>query len=127
MNSIRTYKGPIIVGLFIFINIFIWSVVFAGEREDVLTIAFLDVGQGDSIFIEAPNGNQMLIDGGSNSAVLRELSKIISFQDRSLDVVIATHPDKDHISGLINVFKRYEIDICGLWSYARYRRISDTS
>lgn len=110
MNSVRKSSGPIMVGLFIFVNIFIWSTVFASERETMLTIAFLDVGQGDSIYIEAPNGNQILIDGGRNSSVLRELSKVMSFQDRSIDVVIATHPDKDHISGLIDVFKRYDVD-----------------
>ena len=109
MNAVKRFKGLIIVSLFLFINIFIWSAVFANERGKVLAVAFLDVGQGDSVFIEAPNGNQMLIDGGSNSAVLRELSKVMSFQDRSIDVVVATHPDKDHIAGLIDVFERYEV------------------
>ena len=109
MNFLRVFVGPIIVGIFIFVNIFIWSAVFAGEKEGVLTVAFLDVGQGDSIFIEAPNGNQMLVDGGSNASVLRELSGVMSFKDRSIDVVVATHPDKDHIGGLIDVFKRFEV------------------
>jgi beta-lactamase superfamily II metal-dependent hydrolase len=109
MNFIRQYSGPIIVGLFVFLNIFVWSVVSASERGGLLTIAFLDVGQGDAIFIEAPNGNQMLIDGGRNAAVLRELSQVMSFKDRSIDVVVATHPDRDHISGLIDVFERYEV------------------
>ena len=109
MNFLRTFIGPIIVGLFLFINIFIWSAVLANERDGLLTVAFLNVGQGDAIFIEAPNGNQMLVDGGPNTAVVRELSKIMQFSDRSIDVVVATHPDKDHISGLIEVFKRYEV------------------
>ena len=109
MNFIRTYIGPLTIGLFIFINIFIWSAVFAQERDSILTVAFLDVGQGDAIFIEAPNGNQMLVDGGPNAAVLRELSRMMPFSDRSIDVVVATHPDKDHIAGLIDVFKRYDV------------------
>ncbi len=111
MKFFRAFTGPIIVGLFVFINIFIWSTVFAREQGGMLTVAFLDVGQGDAIFIEAPNGNQILIDGGSNSAVIRELGKVMSFFDRSIDVVVATHPDKDHIAGLIDVFKRFDIDI----------------
>lgn len=78
--------------------------------EGVLTVAFLDVGQGDSIYIEAPNGKQMLIDGGANRSVLRELSSVMPFWDRSLDVVIATHPDKDHIGGLIPIAQNYRID-----------------
>ncbi len=111
MKFFRTFMGPIIVGLFVFINIFIWSSVFASEHDRLLTIAFLDVGQGDAIYIEAPNGNQILVDGGSNSAVIRELGKVMSFSDRTIDVIVATHPDKDHIAGLIDVFKRFEVSM----------------
>lgn len=76
----------------------------------VLTVAFLDVGQGDAIFIETPDGVQVLIDGGPDSGVVRELSKVMPFFDRSLDVVIATHSDKDHIGGLVDVLSRYEVE-----------------
>lgn len=88
----------------------IWYAVLHEERGDVLTVAFLDVGQGDAIFIESPTGVQVLIDGGSGNAVLRELGKVMPFYDRSIDVVIATHPDADHIGGLIPVLKRYEVE-----------------
>jgi len=74
-----------------------------------LTVSFLDVGQGDSIFIEAPNGRQMLIDGGANASVLSGLGQVMGFFDRSIDVVLATHPDKDHIGGLPFVFERYKV------------------
>ena len=89
--------------MLIIINAVIW---FAAWRLDTktLTIAFLDVGQGDAIYIEAPNGNQMLIDGGPNASVLRELGKVMPFFDRSIDVVMETHPDADHIGGLGDVF-----------------------
>jgi len=94
----------------LFVAVFlVWYAVFA-ETRDGLTIVFLDVGQGDAIFIEAPNGNQILIDGGSNNAVLRELSKIMPFYDRSIDMVIESHPDSDHINGLVEVLHRYKID-----------------
>ncbi|MFQ5661724.1 MAG: ComEC/Rec2 family competence protein [Candidatus Paceibacteria bacterium] len=105
----KNLKSYLLGGLLI-INIFIWSVIFAQENNR-LTVAFLDVGQGDSIYIEAPNGNQVLIDGGSGKAVLRQLSKVMPFYDRSIDVVIATHPDKDHVGGLPDVLQRYEIDL----------------
>lgn len=85
------------------------AAVFASD-VDVLTVAFLDVGQGDAIFIETPDGVQVLIDGGPDSGVVRELSKMMSFFDRSLDVVIATHSDKDHIGGLVDVLSRYEVE-----------------
>lgn len=108
MKFVRAYFGPLIVLVLLCTNAVLYSVVFAdGQRN--LVVAFLDVGQGDSIYIEAPNGNQILIDGGPNSAVVRELSKVMPFYDRSIDVLVATHPDKDHIAGLIDVISSYEI------------------
>jgi competence protein ComEC len=76
-----------------------------------LTVAFLDIGQGDSIFIESPTGNQILIDAGPGRGVLREISKVMPFYDRSIDIVIASHPDADHIGGLPDVFDKYDIDL----------------
>ncbi|MDQ5927978.1 MAG: competence protein ComEC [Patescibacteria group bacterium] len=76
-----------------------------------LTVAFLDIGQGDSIFIQSPTGRQVLIDGGIDRDVLAELALVMPFFDRSIDVVIATHPDKDHIGGLPYVFEQYDIDV----------------
>ena len=81
-----------------------------GEVEKVLTVAFLDVGQGDAIFIETPDGVQVLIDGGPDSGVVRELSKQLPFFDKTIDVVLATHSDKDHIGGLIDVLERYQVE-----------------
>ncbi len=91
-----------------FCCVFIWKLNIA-EGEKTLLVAFLDVGQGDSIFIEAPNGNQMLIDGGSNGKILERLNEEMGFSDRTIDVVLATHPDKDHIGGLVDVLERYEV------------------
>lgn len=76
---------------------------------ECLTVSFLDVGQGDAILIQTPDGFEMLIDGGRDSSVLRELSKQRSFFDRTIDVVVSTHPDLDHIAGLVDVLKRYQV------------------
>ena len=81
----------------------------AQEKDGLLKIYFLDVGQGDSIFIEAPNGNQILVDGGPDNRVLSELAKVMPFYDRDIDVVVASHPHADHIFGLIEVLSRYNI------------------
>lgn len=89
----------------------IWYAVLREDRAGLLIVSFLDVGQGDSIFIEAPSGRQVLVDGGLGSAVLRELSGETPWWDRSLDVVIPTHPDADHIGGLIDVLARYRVDM----------------
>ena len=88
---------------------FVWYRVFCAPRN-MLTVAFLNVGQGDAIYIQAPNGNSVLIDGGPpDGKVLSELGAVMSFFDRDIDVVIATHPDQDHIGGLPEVFSRYHV------------------
>lgn len=74
-----------------------------------LTVTFFNVGQGDAIFIEGPTGVQVLVDGGPGPAVVRELGKRMPFFDRTLDAVVATHPDQDHIGGLPDVLARYEV------------------
>jgi competence protein ComEC len=74
-----------------------------------LTVAFLDVGQGDAIYIETPEGIQVLIDGGPDATVLRSLAAVMPFMDKELDLMIATHRDKDHIGGLVDVLERYEV------------------
>ncbi len=94
------------------LNAFVWYAALAEDRGGKLTVAFLDIGQGDAIFIEAPSGNQALIDGGPPSGkVLSELGRMMPFYDRDIDVVIATHPDQDHIGGLPEVFKRYRVGV----------------
>lgn len=90
------------------INIFVWT--FSPKTSSgFLTVSFLDVGQGDSVFIEAPNGNQLLIDGGRNDFVVSELSGGLDFGDKIIDVVLSTHPDGDHIGGLPEIFDRFDI------------------
>lgn len=108
----RRFKIKIAIFSILFLGA-IFSFYFANResRAGILTVAFLDVGQGDSIFIEAPNGNQMLIDGGIGRGVLRELGKVMPFYDKSIDVVVATHPDADHIGGLNDVLERYKVDL----------------
>ncbi|MBD3282222.1 MAG: MBL fold metallo-hydrolase [Candidatus Portnoybacteria bacterium] len=94
--------------LFIIIAIIIFSISFYGQEKDVLEIDFFDIGQGDSIFIEL-NKKQVLIDGGPGMKVLEKLGREMPFYDRHIDFVILTHPEYDHINGLIEVIKRYNI------------------
>lgn len=90
----------------------IWSAVFWVEaRNGRVLISFLDVGQGDAIFIEAPNGNQILIDGGPDSTILARLGEVMPFWDRSIDLLILTHPHADHLDGFLEVLKRYKVGI----------------
>jgi competence protein ComEC len=102
-----------VMGIAILVSVLLCAVVWqAALREDragMLKVSFLDVGQGDAIFIESPTGTQVLIDGGPDSTVLRRLGEVLPWYDRSIDLTIGTHPDADHIGGLIDVFSRYHV------------------
>jgi len=74
-----------------------------------LRVHFLDVGQGDSVLIQTQGGAEVLIDGGKDGSAVRELARIMDFGDRSIDLVVGTHPDTDHIGGLIDVLKSYQV------------------
>lgn len=74
-----------------------------------LRVTFFDVGQGDAIFVQTPGGHDMLIDGGPNNKVLEGLEEKMKYSDTSIDVVVATHADADHITGLIPVFEKYNV------------------
>lgn len=83
--------------------------IFLEISPSKLKVSFLDIGQGDAILITTPSGKQMLIDGGPTNKILEELSHQVSYFDRTLDVVVATHPDADHVTGLIPVLEKYSV------------------
>jgi len=97
------------------LNIVCWNWIFAENTAKYLEVNFLDVGQGDSAFIETPQGHQILIDGGPSPAVLAKLAYLMPFFDKDLDLIILTHPEKDHMQGLLEVLKSYKADYI-LWS-----------
>ena len=74
-----------------------------------LEVYFFDVGQGDSTLVKTPSGGTVLIDGGPDRKVLRYLGKSLPFGQRSLDLMILTHPHADHVTGLVGVLERYKI------------------
>lgn len=90
-------------------TIFIWYTVFSENQNSILTVAFLDVGQGDSIYIQSPAGAEIIIDAGPDSSVLRELGSIMPFYDRTIDAILTTHPDKDHVAGFPEILRRYKV------------------
>ena len=75
-----------------------------------LEIIFFDVGQGDSIFINTPSDQQILIDGGPDTRVVSKVGEQLSFFDHHLDLVVLTHAHADHIIGLVEILKRYDVD-----------------
>ncbi|PIS34632.1 MAG: hypothetical protein COT37_01595, partial [Parcubacteria group bacterium CG08_land_8_20_14_0_20_43_9] len=96
--------------ILIVLNVFSWLVVWEISKERGLEICFFDVGQGDSIFIEGPQRQQILVDGGPDDSVIKKLESMMPFWDRSIDLIVLTHPDKDHLFGLVEALRRYKVE-----------------
>jgi competence protein ComEC len=114
MQTIRFIR-IIFIGIF-FLGASLSFLLVAGKRGD-LSVSFLDVGQGDAIYIVSPTGRELLIDGGRDGAVIQKLSLLKPFWDNTFDIILETHPDLDHIGGLFSVFRHYSSDVIFL-SYA---------
>lgn len=110
MEKFKKNLKYITIFALLFCSLFVWVYEGAVSKKN-LKVHFIDVGQGDAIFIDTPNGKQVLIDGGKNKKIVSELGRIMSFGDKKIDIIIATHPDSDHIGGLPEVFSRYEIGL----------------
>ncbi len=111
MTNRKKQIGYLIVLSILLMGAFIFYLSLKQEGEfGFLKVVCLDIGQGDAIYIEAPNKKQVLIDTGPSPATLAKLSKVMPFADRSLDLVILTHRDQDHIGGASLLFETYEID-----------------
>lgn len=100
--------------MFVFLLLLFSSVVFLfyldfQSYNRKLTFAMLDIGQGDALFIESPTGTQILIDGGPPRKILSQLARVMSPFDKSIDALIITNPDADHISGFLDVLKIYKV------------------
>ncbi|MBE2219924.1 MAG: DNA internalization-related competence protein ComEC/Rec2 [Anaerolineae bacterium] len=101
-------KTAVFISIIAFILVFNWH---QSQPDGLLHVAFLDVGQGDAIFIQTPTGRQILVDGGFFPSVLNnQLGRQMPFWDHHLDMLVATHPDADHVAGLVELFDRYTID-----------------
>jgi len=110
MKYIKKYLPYILIIFLLIFTIYIWFFVYkSNNHNNYLKVVFLDVGQGDAIYIEAPNGKQVLIDGGPDAKVLSSLAEVMPFADRSIDMIIATHPDMDHIGGFPLLIDNYKV------------------
>ncbi len=110
-------------------NVLIWAAVFTFP-DRFTHVHFIDVGHGDSVYVQTPNGHQILIDGGSGLYQSRlYLGKKMPFWDRRLDMVAVSHPHEDHLGGLPQVLLKYDVDYVldsrlpvGISSYDRWRK-----
>ena len=85
-------------------------VLFIGTYEKKeLRVIFLDVGQGDATLIQTPLGKNILIDTGVNNAIGNKLSGYIPESRRTIDLLVLTHPDLDHVGGGLSVLREFEV------------------
>lgn len=80
-----------------------------GVSPNTLEISFLDVGQGDAILIQTPNHKQILIDAGPKDVVISKLREVMPRGDKTIDMIVVTNPDADHISGFNRVLDEYSV------------------
>ncbi|MDP2709278.1 MAG: ComEC/Rec2 family competence protein [bacterium] len=104
----KLYKILIILGIAALLAAIPLFWLYYSEPKK-LEVDFLDVGQGDAILIKAPGGQNILIDGGPDKSAVRRLGENLPWWDRRIDLMILTHPHDDHVTGLIDVLKRYRV------------------
>lgn len=100
----------------LFLNVITFSFVFSLSYSSDLQVIFFDIGQGDSIFVETPQKHQIIIDSGpGKKTLLDKASNVIPFWDKTIDLIILTHTDNDHISGFFELLDNYTVENI-LWS-----------
>jgi len=107
----RLYKILLFLGIIavlVSVPIFYFHESSAAQTKR-LEVNFLDVGQGDAVLIKTSYDQNILIDGGPDDSVIEELGENLAWWDRQIDLMILTHPHDDHVTGLIDVIKRYQV------------------
>ncbi len=109
----------------------IWQIPRGNAADELATVWFFDVGQGDAALVGTPSGYQILIDGGPDDSVLHGLGKAMPFGDKTIDAVLLSHQHADHFRGLQYVFERYKVAALlvstGEQGSPEYRRLLDTA
>ncbi len=107
------YKKRIITAGVLFLILIVFSKstidIFKTEKEGLMKVSFLNVGQGDAMLIQTPSRINVLIDTGPGQIVTSALDEKLNFFNKQIDLIISTHAHADHISGVKYVAKKYEI------------------
>jgi len=103
---IKKYIVSVLLAIAFVFSLFSFS--FAAVQK-TLTVSFVDVGQGDSILIQAPNGKNILVDSGPNTAESAVLNYLKSKRITKLDVIVATHPHEDHIGNMDKIIQDFAV------------------
>ena len=95
--------GAALVGVLLVITV-------ASRPDGLLHLTVLDIGQGDAILVEAPDGTTMLVDGGPDPELtLRRIGANLPFFARRIDLLVLSHPHQDHVAGLVDVLDRFRV------------------
>lgn len=131
MNFLFKSSQPFIIKLiflFIILNAFNWFLIISFLVQPLFRAYFLDVGQGDSEFLKTKTAN-ILIDAGPNNKVINYLNQFLPFYDKTLDVIILSHPNIDHYQGLFEVLKNFKVRVIILnnisYSSSNYQKLLD--
>lgn len=95
----------------IILSVVIWYIALTEQKNGTLKFAVLDIGQGDALYIESPTGVQVIVDGGPNKTLMKEISAVVPWYDRHIDMIVVTNPDRDHYEGFIPLLDKYSIDV----------------
>ncbi|MDP3741425.1 MAG: MBL fold metallo-hydrolase [bacterium] len=109
MTKTKYSKIWYLIGALLAANIAAHTTVSAITPRNYAALHFFDVGQGDGIYLRTIGGNDVLVDTGPGDVILSKLGRVMPFWDRTIEFVVLTHPHADHISGMIQVLKRYEV------------------
>ncbi len=104
----QIYRLLFVVGILIVVNFYLIHLDWQAQNKG-LTLAMLDVGQGDAIYVESPTGTQIMFDAGPQNKIIGSLARVMSPFDKSIDAIVITNPDADHIGGFREILENYEV------------------
>ncbi|MFA4872936.1 MAG: ComEC/Rec2 family competence protein [Patescibacteria group bacterium] len=108
IHGIEAHRFPIAIGAVALLFLAYSFPLYLRSKK--LEVTFFDVGQGDAALINIPRGQQALIDGGPDAGILSKLGSALPWWDRTIEYVVLTHPHTDHVTGLVEVLKRYKVE-----------------
>lgn len=108
-GSVNFGKKIIIIAVLLILIGCLFLYTKLNNSQKRFQVTFFNIGQGDAALIQFANGEKMLVDCGPDKKILAKLGQALPFYDRSIDYVLATHPDLDHYGGCVDVLKNYKV------------------
>ena len=93
---------------FIFIGLGL-LLIFQNQNTGRLRMIFCDVGQGDGMLLISPEGHEVVVDAGAGTKIVDCLSNYMPFWDRTIELIVPTHPHQEHMEGFLEVLSRYQV------------------